>query len=407
MNGKNVNKSKALRKNAAERNNFQEKYPLLAREWHPTKNGEFKPSDFSCSSEYEAWWLCPICNYEYPKKITKRTNRGFGCPICAKQSTSFAEQTILYYLRKIFSDVVNRDVSFGFELDIYIPSINAAIEYDGIRWHKSESKFEKDIQKDIKCYERNISLFRFRDPSLKKTKYATIIECKDGNNNELESAIFDLFKKLNIVNIPDIDIRKDSSLIMSMYARDFRDNSLERKFPELAKEWHPRKNGNLKPSNVPWSHSKNVWWLCSKCGYEWSATPNKRTNKSNPRGCKLCSIKKVNKLNSIEIINLDTNEVFASLTDAAKSCNGRKSDICTCCNGGQKTAFGYRWAYVDENNRRTKTVRTKIRNIETGQVFANSQEAAEWCNGDNRNINKCCNKKCNTAYGYHWEYVND
>ena len=246
MNGKNVNKSKALRKNAAERNNFQEKYPLLAKEWHPTKNGELKPSDVSCSSEIEVWWICPLCNHEYPKRITKRVNRGFGCPQCAKQSTSFDEQAIFYYLRKVFSDVVNRDVSLGFELDIYIPSLKIAIEYDGIRWHESDRKLDIDNQKDDKCILNNISLYRFRDPSLKDTKSAYIIKCTDGNKKELEFAIIELFRLLKVKEIPSIDIQRDSPLIMSVYSQNFRTNSLECKYPELAKEWHPTKKWIIK-----------------------------------------------------------------------------------------------------------------------------------------------------------------
>ena len=38
--------------------------------------------------------------------------------------------------------------------------------------------------------------------------------------------------------------------------------------PTIANEWHPTKNGNLKPIDVTVSSNKKVWWLCSK-GHEW------------------------------------------------------------------------------------------------------------------------------------------
>ena len=45
--------------------------------------------------------------------------------------------------------------------------------------------------------------------------------------------------------------------------------------PKLASEWHPTKNGDLKPNQVfPFSNRK-VWWTCEH-GHEWEATINSR-----------------------------------------------------------------------------------------------------------------------------------
>ena len=55
--------------------------------------------------------------------------------------------------------------------------------------------------------------------------------------------------------------------------------------PRIAREWHPTKNGNLKPCDVTFKSGKKVWWLCSK-GHEWQATVASR-NKGN--GCPYCS----------------------------------------------------------------------------------------------------------------------
>jgi hypothetical protein len=41
--------------------------------------------------------------------------------------------------------------------------------------------------------------------------------------------------------------------------------------PNLLKEWHPTKNGNLTPNNVPSNHVDKVWWIC-KNSHEWEAT---------------------------------------------------------------------------------------------------------------------------------------
>lgn len=62
--------------------------------------------------------------------------------------------------------------------------------------------------------------------------------------------------------------------------------SLAETMPELVKEWHPTKNGNLTPKDISAGHFKAVWWRCSKCGYEWMASPN---NRKKGVGCPCCS----------------------------------------------------------------------------------------------------------------------
>jgi hypothetical protein len=38
----------------------------------------------------------------------------------------------------------------------------------------------------------------------------------------------------------------------------------------LAKEWHPVKNGDLSPAKVTPKTNKKVWWKCNQ-GHEWEA----------------------------------------------------------------------------------------------------------------------------------------
>ena len=38
------------------------------------------------------------------------------------------------------------------------------------------------------------------------------------------------------------------------------EKQLGNKFPEIAKEWHPAKNGNLTPKDVTYGSCKKVLW---------------------------------------------------------------------------------------------------------------------------------------------------
>jgi hypothetical protein len=62
-------------------------------------------------------------------------------------------------------------------------------------------------------------------------------------------------------------------------------------YPELVKEWHPTKNGDLTPNNFTHGSHKKVWWKCNK-GHEWNSIIYNRTKKTKPRGCPYCSGRK-------------------------------------------------------------------------------------------------------------------
>ncbi|KOP80647.1 hypothetical protein AMS59_04545 [Lysinibacillus sp. FJAT-14745] len=63
------------------KNSFGGKYPDIAKEWHPTKNGKF-PYEYSRASGYNAWWKCsnnPM--HQWQNTINNRIN-GANCPFC-------------------------------------------------------------------------------------------------------------------------------------------------------------------------------------------------------------------------------------------------------------------------------------------------------------------------------------
>ena len=66
--------------------------------------------------------------------------------------------------------------------------------------------------------------------------------------------------------------------------------TLATEYPDIANEWHPTKNGILKPTDVTAGSHKKVWWICNK-GHNWIAPIHSRTlTKSN---CPYCSNRKV------------------------------------------------------------------------------------------------------------------
>jgi predicted nucleic acid-binding Zn-ribbon protein len=62
--------------------------------------------------------------------------------------------------------------------------------------------------------------------------------------------------------------------------------SLADRFPDLAAQWHPTRNGDLTPAMVAAKSGKRAWWLCPECGNEWDAQIGSRAHGS---GCKACA----------------------------------------------------------------------------------------------------------------------
>ncbi len=75
-------------------------------------------------------------------------------------------------------------------------------------------------------------------------------------------------------------------------------NSLAARFPNLAKEWHPTKNGALTPSDMLAGSATKVWWKCREgSDHEWLASPDKRGRGC--RGCPYCDGKRVSVVNRL------------------------------------------------------------------------------------------------------------
>lgn len=75
-------------------------------------------------------------------------------------------------------------------------------------------------------------------------------------------------------------------------------NDLLTRNPGLSKEWHPTKNGELKPSEVFPNTVVKVWWICSE-GHEWKSEIGSRNN---GKKCPGCSGRMATKENNLKIL---------------------------------------------------------------------------------------------------------
>ena len=271
------------------KNDLATLFPDLLKEWDYDKN-KIKPTEIMPGSKELIWWKCKK-GHEWRARLNNRAYLGRNCPKCAKElSTSFPELAVYFYISKYFNDAVsgNREILNGLELDIYIPSQNVAIEYDGVYWHDNENAIEREKRKNLLCKNNNIKLIRIREAGLNGLEDCICISRKDTKESSLKIAIIELLKLLNI-NEADVNFRRDRMKIFSLVDKKDKENSLQVRYPNIAEEWNYEKNGNLKPSMVSAFSNIKVWWKC-KNGHEWESYIN---NRLKTKGCPYCSERKV------------------------------------------------------------------------------------------------------------------
>ena len=266
-------------------------YPDVFKEWHPTKN-TLDPNILTFGSRHKAWWICPN-NHVYEARVDHRCRSGSACPLCT-HSSSKEEIRILTELKSILN-VTSRYKINNSEVDIYIEKYKIGIEFDGWYWHKD--RYEKDLQKNEILQGHLNYLIRIREKPLKKIMGTDIeIETQSLSKstiNQLLLKIEYLFsnedkEKVNNYIRHKEYVNEDIYLkYLSYFPNPFPENSLEEKFPEIAKEWHPTKNNILRPINFAYGASFNAWWQC-KNGHEWQESINNRTNKKKDYGCYKC-----------------------------------------------------------------------------------------------------------------------
>lgn len=270
-------------------NDLKSQRPDIIDDWDYEKN-KLLPDEIAIQSNKQVWWKCKICGYSWKAAPYARIRS--SCPKCANEChTSFGEEAIAFYLSQIvpIKERFHDKILGKMELDIFIPSMKTAVEYDGRYYHNNP---KKDLRKNEICKKNDIELIRFRECGCPPID-SFIIEIDPLDRGTLTKGINDLIQhlktKYNFDKEVAVDVERDSLKIIERKYSSKKEYSLSSRYPELAKEYHPSKNGILKPEYVPAQSNEKVWWVCTK-GHEWQAEVSSRARGD---GCPYCSGKRV------------------------------------------------------------------------------------------------------------------
>lgn len=143
--------------------------PLFSKEEYANDTGR-KFKCLVCGEEFESEGTNNYNKYHTNKDGTYKTLQigNIYCHQCAKSPYSKKEKEVLSFVKSIYSGIIEENAKGLFqngnmELDIFLPSLNLGIEFDGTYWHSKEGAKEKDERKTRLCEQKGIRLLRIKE----------------------------------------------------------------------------------------------------------------------------------------------------------------------------------------------------------------------------------------------------
>lgn len=303
-----------------------ETHPEIASQWHPTKNGNLKPEDITSGSGIQIWWLCINkceygCLHEWANSMYSRKG-GSGCPYCSIPKKKICiHKSIKYTHPEIANewhptkneDLKPENYSKGSEKQVWWfckdtcsegcrhewkASINHRTRYkntgciycsnnspENLCIHTSFVKTHPEIYKEWHPIKNgDLKPENYLSGSSKKVWWLckNITTC--GCPHEWEAAIGDRCSKRRGSRGCPYCSKPSKKICIH--------ESIKYTHPDIIKQWHPTKNGVLKPENYSKGSNDSIWWLCPNkckygCNHEWFASINPRCIRG--IGCPFCA----------------------------------------------------------------------------------------------------------------------
>lgn len=279
-------------------NDFASHFPTLAEEWHPDKNGEFLPSQFTKGSNKKVWWL-GSCGHEWEQAISNRSN-GAGCVVCAGKVVlpGFNDLASKHpHVANLWHPTKNADL-----LPTQVtPSSNKTVWWMGKcnhEWDMVVSELTRPKPKGCPVCSGHRVQAGFND--LVSQNPALASQWNHVKNGDLTPDSIASKSGKKVWWLGECTHEWEATVLSRHqgngcpYCANQKilagDNDLATNYPGIASQWNHDKNGNLKPDMVAPKTSKVVWWVCPD-GHEWQASVSNRVR--NGRGCPYCANQKV------------------------------------------------------------------------------------------------------------------
>jgi len=231
---------------AASGRSLAHRHPILAAQWHLSRNGQRSPRNVVPGSPYVAWWQCPVnARHEWRAAVAKRALRGDGCPYCRNKR------------------LAPKPARGGYPAN----SLAARFPLVAAEWHPTKNL--------------GITAADVLSGAHRKVWW----QCRKAEDHVWQAAICHR-------------TRRDVGCPVCAKLGGNPDDALSRRHPELAAQWHPRKNGKLTPRVVHHRSTRVVWWKCpGGRDHVWKSQVLQRTVRKGP--CPFCAGVLVSVTNSL------------------------------------------------------------------------------------------------------------
>lgn len=222
-----------------------------AAQWHPTlnvRNGKlFYPYEISIKNDNKCWFKCDNCGHDFDATLHNIVSRNSWCPYCC-------EPTIKVCDDEKCNHCFNKSLA----------SISKVVEH----WHPKNEKSPREILKgsNIKVWLRCSKCPH--DFTLQPCQVCTDIWCPY------------CLRTRDLAKNQDDSPSKLCGERNCMYCLPFSFASHPR-----ADQWHPTKNGELKPYQVHRGSGIKAWFKCDICLHDFNI---KICKVSNDRWCSYC-----------------------------------------------------------------------------------------------------------------------
>lgn len=274
-------------------NKLSERHPELIGEWSE-RNQPLTVDDVSYGSNKLYWWK-GTCGHEWQASAKSRSS-GENCPICSGARVVEG----INDLATLRPDIVAEWSSKNNPLKPFTVSIGShkKVIWQGKCGHEWSATIKSRTVNHSGCpyCSHNIVLPGFNDLASKYPEIA--IEWSDRNLPLRPDMVTPFANKKVWWKCSKghewntlISTRSGGSKCpyCSGYILLKGLNDFQTQYPDLAKEWSSR-NYPLTPDMVNEKSTKNVWWHCSTCGYEWKSLIRSRVRGS---VCPVCAEREV------------------------------------------------------------------------------------------------------------------
>ena len=267
--------------------------PEMAKLWHPTRNGNLKPSDVMPGSNKQIWWQCEK-GHEWQARAY-RIKAGDACPYCSGRYAIPGETDLATTHPQILSVWSDKNKLRPAEVTA---GTHRKVWWACEKGHEWEANIFSVALDDCGCPYCAGKLAIAGETDL-GTLRPDLMEQWDFEKNTCDPT------ELTVGDHTKVwwKCKLGHSWQARVYSRTREKatgcpyctgrmvlagfNDLATLKPKLAEQWHQPLNGELKPEDVTLGSNKKVWWKCND-GHVWQAFIYART-KPNGTGCPVCA----------------------------------------------------------------------------------------------------------------------